>query len=123
MPLRRYVLVLALFALLAAQMLGVLHRVAHSPLTAHASAAHAQTHVHEPAGAGPVDALLELFTGHGSDSDCRVYDQIGHGDVLPSVVALVLPVVVPASVLQFFAGEFIARWAALFDARGPPSVR
>jgi len=39
-----------------------------------------------------------------------------------------VPVIVPPAVAAFFfldtlQGEFLARWAALFDARGPPSLR
>jgi hypothetical protein len=34
-----------------------------------------------------------------------------------------LPVIAPAFFLQWFQGEFLARWAALFDARGPPPIR
>lgn len=131
MAARRLVLALAVFALLAAQALGLLHRVVHSPLAAPVSqvvagvagAAYAQVHAHNHWSANVADPLGRLFTGHGSDADCRAYDQIGHSDALPPVAALALPIIVPASVLQFFAGEFIARWAALFEARGPPSVR
>jgi hypothetical protein len=131
MAARRLVLALAVLALLAAQALGLLHRVVHSPLVAPAlqvaagaaGAAYAQVHAHSALPANVADPFGKLFTGHGSDADCRAYDQIGHSDAMPPVAAPALPVIVPASVLQFFAGEFIARWAALFEARGPPSVR
>lgn len=122
MSMRRWVLGLAVCAVLAAQMLGLLHRVVHSPLVAlvpPAAVADGHGHAH----LRPADALRKLFFGHGSASDCRVYDQVGHSDALPALAILALPATVPAFVLQYFAGEFIARWAALFDARGPPAVR
>jgi hypothetical protein len=36
---------------------------------------------------------------------------------------LQLPVCAPAALVLWYQGEYLARWAALFDARGPPSVR
>jgi hypothetical protein len=122
MSVRRWVLGLAVWAVLAAQMLGLLHRVVHSPLAVlvpHAAVADGHGHAH----ISPADALRKLFGGHGSTADCRVYDQVGHSDALPPLPILALPATVPAFVLQSFAGDFIARWAALFDARGPPVVR
>ena len=46
-------------------------------------------------------------------------------DVVASLViaALVLPLVLPTAAFHFFEGEVLARWVALFDARGPPLPR
>jgi hypothetical protein len=104
---------LAMLALLAAQMLGVLHRSVHLPFAGkEAVLAHA--------GHGVGD----LFASHGDHSpDCRLYDQLGHGDAMAGVPLLAVSFVVPAYVLHATLGQALARWAALFDARGPPAVR
>lgn len=104
---------LAVVALLAAQMLGLLHRSVHlSPGGARAPALHAS------------HGVGDLFASHGdATSDCRLYDQLGHGDALACPIALPVSFVVPAYVLHTTLGEVLARWAALFDARGPPAVR
>jgi hypothetical protein len=34
-----------------------------------------------------------------------------------------LPVVLSTAIFDISRGEALARWAALFDARGPPSTR
>jgi hypothetical protein len=36
---------------------------------------------------------------------------------------VVLPALLPAAVFLYLEGEVLARWVALFDARGPPSAR
>ena len=64
-----------------------------------------------------VDAL---FSSHHGANDCRLYDQASHGSLVPPVVALALPVVLPPLAVAIFQGQALARWAALFDARGPP---
>jgi hypothetical protein len=51
-----------------------------------------------------------------------LFDQLGQGAV-PEVAAPQLPVCAPAALILWYQGEYLARWAALFDARGPPSVR
>lgn len=122
MTLRRVLLGCLLLAVLATQTLGVMHAVVHGPaLDGQRSAA---------PGADPVDhaahahsALEDLFTGHGDDIDCQLYDQLSHGNGPPQVAVVVLPVLVPTFWFQYFQGEAVARWATLFDARGPPSIR
>ena len=108
-------------SLLLSQSLGQLHAVKHAgkhggpAAVAHASGEHAAHH-------GPHDdgALEGLFSSHGSDSDCRLYDQLSDGQAVPLVVVAPLPVVLPSLLVAIFAGDALARWAALFDARGPP---
>jgi hypothetical protein len=118
---------LLLLALVLAPLLGQVHRTLHG---ASASAA-SFTHV---AGVGPevlaVDHLAHsghglerLFGSHDSAGDCRLYDQLGHADGAACVPALALPVVLPAFFFTTLQGDFVARFAALFDARGPPSLR
>ena len=64
--------------------------------------------------------LDELFSSHGSTADCRLYDHLSDGQSLPLLFAAPLPIVLPSRLVAIFAGDALARWAALFDARGPP---
>ncbi len=114
-------------ALLLAPMLGLMHGVVHGGghslhgAQAHAHAAgdhdHARGHDH---GQG---WLADLFSVHADDSDCRVYDQLCHSDVVTAPPAVVLPLVLSSFVFHFLEGEVLARRAALFEARGPPLTR
>ena len=117
---RALLCVLAL-ALWLATTLGLVHRTMHNPLTAHAphrcpcsrcSGAQGQAR----------HGLVALFGDH-TDADCRLYDQLSHGPAALCVPPLVLPVVLPAATFAYLEGEALARWVALFDARGPPSAR
>ncbi len=115
---RRGQLWLVLFVLLAAQTLGLMHRVVHLAGTGEPMALIAQ-------GQGRATAtgwIADLFSSH-DESGCRVYDQLGHGGMIPDLAQAPLTVLPPAFILLWFQGEYLARWAALFDARGPPSVR
>lgn len=95
------------FALLTAQTLGLMHSVLHIPHVQH------QT-----------DSRLEhLFSGHGDDSVCRLFDQASHGDGAPSLSALALPAVLPVWVTWVFTRHVPARLVAYFQARGPPVSR
>ncbi|QFZ87621.1 hypothetical protein GFK26_15900 [Variovorax paradoxus] len=113
-------LVVALaFALWFAGTMGLMHRSLHVPgLPAAAAAATAQAeHRH-----GTGHTLASLFGVH-DDADCRLYDQLAHGAGAPGVPLVVLPMLLPAATFAYLQGEAIARWVALFDARGPPSTR
>ncbi|RYF37018.1 MAG: hypothetical protein EOO21_00500 [Comamonadaceae bacterium] len=121
------VLVLVL-ALLLAQALGLMHRTLHggqwrtAPVTAvHGKVqdqgqaqADKRAHAHGWVGA--------LFAGHESDADCRLFDPLNH-DGPATVATLRLPLLLSSFFLATAAGDFVARWAALFDARGPPHSR
>ena len=122
---RRALLWLVACALVFAQAIGLMHSVMHAPGTMPSAAARA---MYVDASNASVDRtgqgwLKALFSGHDDDSTCRLFDQLGHGDAAPSVAAVQLPLTVPTFLLLAFQGDFVARWAALFDARGPPSVR
>ncbi|MFT4265819.1 MAG: hypothetical protein QM586_01140 [Xenophilus sp.] len=108
--------------LVLASSLGQIHRVLHDH-PAHAAAAGQAAGT--PAQADKeVHGLLALFAGHhDGDLQCRLYDQAAHGSALPSVAAVLLPVVLPTAVFDFMQGEALARWVLLFDARGPPAAR
>jgi hypothetical protein len=118
-------------ALLAAQTLGLLHGILHSPAAAGATyESSAQRHTAADAGAtfggsgtSSASFLTQLFSGHLGDVDCRAYDQLGHFDAAPGCVALVLPLVLTPFLLSTLTGLATARWHALFQARGPPSLR
>ena len=122
MALRRGFLWLVLFALVAAQTLGLMHRVVHVPVfggdAAVVSIIHAQDEGRHSQG-----WTVTLFGGHGGEPACRLFDQLSQGGCLPSVPAVLLPVTAPLFFLPWFQGEALARWAALFDARGPPQLR
>ena len=109
-------------SLLLVQTLGAMHRVLHASSAGSSTLAVAgqnkplQAQEKTRAAVG----LATLFSSHASDTDCRLYDQASHGSAALHVVALALPVVLPSFVVAIFQGEALARWAALFDARGPP---
>ena len=115
--------------LLLAPMLGLMHGVVHGAAgSLHTAQAHdhdADNHAHEHAHEhAEGDAwLADLFSVHADDSDCRVYDQLCHSEILSAPPVLVLPVVLSSFVFHFLEGEVLARWAALFEARGPPLIR
>ena len=117
MLLRRVLLWPLVLALLVVQTLGLVHGVAHSPVqhVAHVASAQHDDHAH---------SLIDiLFAGHGTDADSRLSDQLSHGDTAACVPAISLPVLLPATLFAYFQGEAVARHAALFEARAPPSIR
>jgi hypothetical protein len=122
MTLRRGLLWFLLLALVAVQALGLVHSVAHADRSASASGfAVGQAEADDESGHRRESGL---FGGHDDDAGCLLYDQLSHGGCLPvPAAAAALPMIPPAFFLQWFQGEFLARWAALFDARGPPPVR
>jgi hypothetical protein len=120
-------------ALLLAPLLGLVHGVVHGPLglhggssvasvVAHADSPHAahHDHVHGDHGHGWLETL---FSAHGDASDCRVYDQLSHGDGVLVVPMLALPMALSSFVFHLVEGDVLARWAALFEARAPPLAR
>ncbi len=107
-------------ALVLAPWLGQVHGALHGK---HANQAARSATLQPSANHAGHHGLEALFGDHGQTSDCRLYDQLGHGDLLVCVPAAAVPVVVPVFVLAFLQGEAVARFAALFDARGPPALR
>lgn len=90
-------------------------RAAHATQLAREAPGHDHAH-----GAG----LLSMFDMHDDGSNqCRLYDQLASAAALPAPPVLVLPLVLPSATFHFFLGEALARWVALFDARGPPASR
>ena len=123
----RAIAIALVVALWFAGTLGLIHRSLHVPglgqPDAAAQASHAEearvqaAHVsHVPHG------IASLFGDH-TDAECRLYDQLSHGSGALGVPMVVLPVLLPSATFAYLQGEAIARWVALFDARGPPSTR
>lgn len=105
-------------ALVLAQAVALLHGIAHMP-RAHGAPSGAKAAAH----GAHLHWTAALFAGHDDDSTCRLFDSLSH--TAPPVCAdLAVPAAIPPYLLPLWAGEALARWAALFDARGPPaSVR
>ncbi len=123
-------------ALLMVPLLGLMHGVVHGlshglpSVVASANTPHrAQTRadsVESLQVATAVDASgwsKKFFTGHDKAADCLVFDQLCHADALHFLPLQALSTPLPNIVWVTLAGDFIARWAALFQARGPPSAR
>lgn len=110
--------------LLLFQTLGLVHSISHgsgsAPTTATGYAALWQSPIQNSLPAAEQGALSFLFPSHSSSADCRLYDQASHGSAALQVICLVPPVVLPSAAVISFQGGALARWAALFDARGPP---
>jgi hypothetical protein len=124
MLVRRWCLWFVMAALVVAPALGLMHRIVHGPqvaigheLAAHQPQAHADDCDHGPGWAA------SLFSAHDDASSCRLFDQLSHSDVLAGVPALILPLVLTLFLFRRFQRDAVARWAALFDARGPPALR
>ena len=110
-------------ALWFASTLGLVHGVVHTPGLAQAHS-HAQPPVAAHTHQSLFGSVTALFTDHHQcDAQCRIYDQLSHGPAAVAVPLIVLPLVLPTATFDFFQGEALARWVALFQARGPPSPR
>ena len=110
--------------LVMTQTLGVIHGITHG---APGSSLHSHDHRHddgheqdEVEASAKSDFLTALFSSHQEASDCRLYDQASHDGALITATPPALPVLPPPVTVAIFQGEALARWAALFDARGPP---
>ena len=113
-------------ALLLAQALGLMHGVVHAAGDEHHLQATKSNHNHGHAhsdenrvGGGWLEAL---FSSHDGGADCRLFDQASHGSAAPALALASLPTLLPSLAVAIFQGEALARWAALFDARGPPLI-
>lgn len=112
-------------AVVLAQTLGLMHGVIHgnlhSPLVVQAVQAEfasgTDDHDHSHS------RVEHLFGSHGDESDCRVYDQLSHGDGAPAMAVPALPLSITPFVFSLLPGLAVARWHALFQARGPPNLR
>jgi hypothetical protein len=74
-------------------------------------------------GAPVSHSFFESLFGDHEAADCQLFDQLSHGDALATAPVLALPLGVPAAHFAHLTGLAVARWAALFQARAPPSFR
>ncbi|MGB3066942.1 MAG: hypothetical protein WBC18_00260 [Ottowia sp.] len=123
-PLRLWLL---LFALLGAQALGLVHGVLHAYDAFPASVRTVITRAAQPAGtqALPADAarswLSHVFSDH-SAGQCRLFDQLAHGDQAPLPPAPALPAHAAAPGESCWPPElWVAAELTPFDARAPPA--
>lgn len=120
LPLRRLLgTVLLVLALLWAQLLGLAHGVlhvqdVHVPVTA---VAHDHGHGHEAHG-----SLAQLLAHASGDSECRLYDQLGHGGPVSSSV-LASPTALPLLPAWVVLQALQPRPCVAFAARAPPASR
>jgi hypothetical protein len=101
---------LVLGALLFAQMLGLVHRVAHPSNEAAAT-------LSAPAAPG----AHALWDGHDDGSQCRLYDQLAHADLVVDTPGVGSVTATAAVACASPRGWRLAAQAAGFLARGPPS--
>jgi hypothetical protein len=120
----RAIAIALVIALWFAGTLGLIHRSLHVTGLAQATAA-AQVGHHDDSGghASHVSHGIASLFGDHTDAECRLYDQLSHGSGALGVPMVVLPVLLPSATFAYLQGEAIARWVALFDARGPPPTR
>ena len=118
---RRIALAALLLVFVLAQTLGWIHRGLHGAASEgrHGSSPAAVAHAEV---SGTAAAMQDLFGNHADTSDCRLFDVLGQAGCAPAP-SFALPTPVSASYLLATHADFVARWVALFDARGPPASR
>lgn len=116
-------------ALVLAQSLGWIHPIVHLPssiagihATDEAGAHHRPVSGHDGHGHEAGSWLASLFGDHEDGTDCRLFDAAGQQVFMASGPAALAAVIPAGCLLRAQAGDFVARWAALFDARGPPAA-
>lgn len=112
---------LLVVALLWAQLLGLAHRVLHSPQAGMSPAVVQGAGSHHTAHAPGL--LAHLLAPAGDETDCRLYDQLGHADVLPALPLLALALPLPLFLSQAVLAGLCLPAPAPFEARAPPLVR
>jgi hypothetical protein len=120
---RAHLLLLGLLvlAVLWLTTLGVLHGILHARMATSSDPVSVALPAHPAAAASTF--VRHLLPHHTGDRACLLLDGVSHAGAAPALSEPFLPFVLPAAVLTLGAGEFCARSAALFDARGPPSSR
>ena len=113
--LHRCSLAFVVFCFVCAQALGFMHGIVHG------------VHAGDPAAHSAAQAaeggVPSLFASHADAEDCRLFDALGQQLHTPPLLDLALGHLPSLSFERLLEGAFIARWAALFDARGPPLSR
>lgn len=118
---RAVLAVLLVLALVGVQNLGLWHRMVHFEQShpAKLSTAHAKGH-HSTSAA---DASGKPFFNHQTGTDCQLFDQLSHTDGVAAADLVALGLVAIPHILRASHGLAVARWHALFQARGPPHLR
>lgn len=111
---------LLVVALLWAQMLGLAHRALHSP---HAGSVPLAAQAAQGSTAHAPGLLAHLLAPDGGEPDCRLYDHLGHADVLPALALPSLALPLPLYVSQAVLAHLFLPAPAAFEARAPPLVR
>ena len=121
-PLARVVMAgLLVVALLWTQGLGHWHRQVHSGLGHKVALGLVQAMAGH--GTQPTAPPDKLFSDHQSNTDCQLFDQLSHADGLTPLLAIAVALPLLPQFLRASHGLAVARWHALFQARGPPSFR
>lgn len=111
-----------LLALVLTQWLGVVHASLH-PEPPHAAHTH-DTWAQPPAqhvNQSLAELLGDLYGVHGSGSDCRLYDQISHGDCVSAAAPVQLPLADPLASTPPLARGHAGATSVWVLARGPPA--
>lgn len=124
---RRWLAVL-LILLLLSQTLGWMHRALHG-VSRQATGSAVALQLGDAANqASPCDSdvlhgwVKRLFASHDDAAQCQLFDAATHTGItqVPDITPGLAPT---AQSLARTESAFVARWAALFDARGPPVFR
>lgn len=102
------------------QTLGWMHRGLHGASGVAQHAVPAQ--LAAPSQIEPSGWLDDLFGSHTDASDCRLFDVMAKPGCVPQMDWVPPPTPTAAFLLASHA-DLVIRWAALFDARGPPLPR
>jgi len=116
---------LLVLAMLWTQSLGLWHRLVHFD-AGHPAAklALVMATAGDTAGAHALNAPKgKPFSNHQTDTDCQLFDQLSHADSVSTAAMVALGLTALPHILRASHGLAVARWHALFQARGPPSVR
>lgn len=118
---RRLALLVLLAAFVLAQTLGWIHRGLHGEPGGSWRGAGTVHELSEPRSA-ETGIFAALFGSHADASDCRLFDAVAQPAMTSAKLALA-PLAPPSAILLASHAGFVARWCALFDARGPPPLR
>ncbi len=111
-------------SLLLAQALGFMHGIEH------ASHTHLQTVRMVPIQSAVADIseemrsdwVADLFSGHGEESTCQVFDQLSHGSALLGQALDLASPALTSFFLDTYRGATPLCQRSLIQARGPPAV-
>jgi hypothetical protein len=120
---RRLLLGWVLFALVCAQSLGFMHRVAHGAGASWGAAeAHAGTarDAASPSATGWIDGLFAHDT---TGLGCKLFDGLGQCGVAPHAAPLAVPLAAVAFTLPFANAPPVQARPTPFEARAPPVSR